>query len=184
MNMIDKTCLYCKKSFSVINSRKDSATFCSNDCKNANNKLLSGKKRYNWKPKISKHCKVCGVLFVVPQKRKNTAFFCSKSCRAKNQYKDGCLKNSKKVSRNTHPNWKGGSYIHKGYVLVWLPKHPSNKRNYVYKHRLVLEKHLGRYLTKDEIVHHKNEIKTDNRLSNLVLTNRSEHISKYHCKNK
>jgi hypothetical protein len=70
-----------------------------------------------------------------------------------------------------NPNWKGGKYIQSsGYVLVYSPKHPNaNKTLCVQEHRLVMEKYLGRYLTKKEIVHHKNNIRTDNRLSNLKL---------------
>ncbi|GAH41094.1 unnamed protein product, partial [marine sediment metagenome] len=67
--------------------------------------------------------------------------------------------------------WEGGKIINSGgYVLIWKPDHPfSNKQGYVYEHRLVMEKMLGRYLKPKEIPHHKNEICDDNRPDNLQL---------------
>jgi len=79
------------------------------------------------------------------------------------------------------PAWKGGQiYDGFGYVLIHSPNHPFvNDYGYVREHRLVMEKHLGRYLEPKEEVHHINGIKDDNRIENLQLMHHNEH-SKYH----
>ena len=79
------------------------------------------------------------------------------------------------------PVWKGGRIIdNMGYVRIYKPDHPYvNKGGRVLEHRLVMEKKLGRYLTKDEIVHHINGIKDDNRIENLQLVNRKMHKTNY-----
>ena len=77
-----------------------------------------------------------------------------------------------------NPNFKGGQYIDdKGYVRVRMQDHPSENHGYVYMHRLVLEKALGRYLEPWEIGHHINELKLDNRIENLYLTTSTEHAA-------
>lgn len=75
-----------------------------------------------------------------------------------------------------HHGWKGGRLAHShGYVLVQLsPDSPfigmrSGTKNYVMEHRLVMAEHLGRSLTRQETVHHKNGVRNDNRLENLQL---------------
>jgi hypothetical protein len=60
----------------------------------------------------------------------------------------------------------GGRWIdNHGYVILTLPS--SGRR--ISEHRYVVEQSLGRTLFSDESVHHKNGIKTDNRLDNLEL---------------
>jgi len=70
----------------------------------------------------------------------------------------------------------------RGYVFLYMSEHPLSKKNYVLEHRLVVEKFLGRYLKPEEVVHHINEIRDDNKIENLMLfKNNSEHL-KFHTK--
>ena len=87
------------------------------------------------------------------------------------------LKNNPIPTGKKSPHWKNGITKHsEGYVLIYQPFHPRAIRQYVKRCYLVMEKHLGRYLKPEEIVHHINHIKTDDRLKNLQLTTQSEHI--------
>lgn len=84
------------------------------------------------------------------------------------------LKSGKGVKNG---NWKGGRILTKdGYVLLRLPEHPNTRSNgYFPEHRYVMEKSLGRILERDEVVHHLNGVKEDNRILNLVLISHKEH---------
>lgn len=84
-----------------------------------------------------------------------------------------------KIGGKNH-NWKGGETLHEdGHVLVRSPDHPNvNANGYIRRSRLVMEKHLGRYLSPGEIVHHKNEDTSDDLIENLDLfPGTSEHVS-------
>lgn len=66
----------------------------------------------------------------------------------------------------------------KGYVLAYCPLHPNaHKDGYVFFHTVIVERELGRYLTENEVVHHINRIRDDNRPENLMLMDKKEHMS-------
>ena len=68
-----------------------------------------------------------------------------------------------------------------GHIMVKQRAHPyANKMKDVAEHRLVMESHIGRYLTPQERVHHINLKKDDNNLNNLVLfSSDSEHFKSH-----
>lgn len=63
-----------------------------------------------------------------------------------------------------------------GYVSIYFPDHPkSNKDGYIMEHDLIMECKIGRWLKPNEVVHHKNKIRNDNRIENLELMTFKEH---------
>jgi len=153
-------CQQCQKKFKVLPARVNIAKYCSRKC--ASNAR---------KTKIKVNCKSCGISFKTYPSFIKRGFgkYCSKRCMIKARTGD---KSS---------NWKGGRLKDsKGYILIYAPQHPfPTQGKYVYEHRLVMEKKLGRYLTSDEMVHHKNEIKNDNKEKNLKVLLRGSHTRKH-----
>ena len=106
-------------------------------------------------------CKNCLVKFVTNsayiKRRKIAGIYCSRNC-----YNDFRRANPTKcVDKN-------------GYVRL----------NRVREHRLIMENHLGRKLERTEHVHHKNGIKTDNRIENLEILSPSDHWKEHIAKEK
>jgi hypothetical protein len=87
----------------------------------------------------------------------------------------------KNKGKRKQPDYEFGGHEKKrgdGYIKVYVPDHPHcTADGYVMKHILVMEKTIGRFMTTDECVHHINHIRDDNRIENLRLMTKSDHMS-------
>ena len=63
----------------------------------------------------------------------------------------------------------GSGFIRDGYQM-WPRKGKSTR-----EHRIVMEQHLGRPLTSDELVHHRDHNKRNNHIENLQVMSRADH---------
>lgn len=76
-----------------------------------------------------------------------------------------------------NPRWKGGRVMRQGYVYL-LDQNKYTKgglSRYTAEHTMVAEKKYGRKVLADELVHHLNGIRDDNRPENLVIIKRKGH---------
>lgn len=122
------------------------------------------------KNRVNYICDYCGKEYSIYFRKLTKLHFCSRECRDK-------------AGRELHLFTRKGSRQDKqGYIVIYSPDHPyRNSTNYVPEHRLVVEKSIGRYLTRSEIVYHRNGIKSDNRLENLEVVTRAVHYGEVEC---
>jgi len=149
-------------------------------------KIYSGKEIN----KVGKHtydsCPKCGNPRMIRLSAKGR--LCG-SCATKKSHE-----NNPRIGRKeNHYNWKGGILRNgDGYILEYVTKNSKyypmatsakGKKSrfgaYCLQHRLVMAKHLCIILKSNEIVHHINGDKTDNRIDNLKLTKRRRHKTTY-----
>lgn len=72
----------------------------------------------------------------------------------------------------SNPNWRGGRVVDpRGYVLIRVgtDHHLADVRGYAYEHRIVAEQKIGRRLLPGELVHHRDEVRSNNDPENLIV---------------
>lgn len=137
-------------------AKKQSNVFCSNKC--SSHYRNRDKKR-------TILCNQCGKEFERPNCHIGERNFCSKECALKYTVDNGLM------AEANHTNWKGGKSTQDGYIFKRI-----GKGKYVGEHRLIMEKEIGRVLRDDEIIHHVDRNKLNNRIDNLQILSRAEHI--------
>lgn len=180
---------YCEKCGKKCEAKYKSKIkrFCSHKCANL--------ARWENTPKseVVIYCQQCGTPFYVKKGdhrlKNNTVKFCSRKCSGEYN-KNGSYKECpvcKKIFYTTRriccsvdcgriyrsENWKHKPYMENGYIVEY--KKGYNKKGNIKQHRRIMEEYLERKLTADEVVHHINGDKTDNRIENLQVLKRGEH---------
>jgi hypothetical protein len=118
---------------------------------------------------MEKKCEICKKTYWIRKSHAHLRRTCSRKCAA-------ILKSVEKSGENS-PSWAGGAEYSMGYRYVYAPNHPDAYRNKVAEHKLVAEKKLGRYMKPNEVVHHINGNKLDNRPENIIVVDRGWHLN-------
>lgn len=144
---------------SDLNRHIGSGRYCSKKCSN------SKKRKY---AKVVAKCKKCNATFSTTTNKINSGrgIYCSVKCRRESQ--------RIQVSGGNNCNWQGFHKTSNGYIAIC-----THTGKYESLQHIIMEREIGRKLKKDELIHHKNGIKDDNRIENLELTTKSNH-AKFH----
>jgi len=188
-NRVEKECLSCEKVFSVPACRDWREHCCSSPCKKKHRENRANAD----KEARERQCIRCQELFYPrwTQINEGHAKYCGFVCSNKamieaahtpeaNAKRTEALRVAKLEGRwlsppkgKSNPGYKGKRLGLCGYILV------NDEGRQVSEHRLVMERFIGRALESDEIVHHINRDKTDNRIENLQVMTRAEHINEH-----
>jgi hypothetical protein len=183
---INCVCAQCGKAYRKRADRVCTPDYCNTECR----RIAISKTTLS----RQKQCEVCNTPFIprLAQVRVNQGRFCSQKCnqvasvrnlnspetRAKARATWNQNGNAEKLRQKVgdkNPQWKGGRFKSSGYFWLRDPGVRSAKS----EHRRIVEAHLGRVLGRDEVVHHINHDKTDNRIENLAVMTRAEHMREH-----
>ncbi len=139
------------------------STYCSTECRDAAKVGRRGERRVE---RVNIDCEHCGESFeVMPRDRRR---FCSQDC----------ARRAADKSRGRRPKLTPSVDRH-GYVSIYVPREerPPGYEHWSRfgEHRVVMWKHLGRWLGPRETVHHINGDRADNRIENLQLRTPADH---------
>lgn len=169
--------------------------FCGRECSNA---AAKGQRKVQM---VTMTCTVCPKTFEVYPGwvRNGRRKYCSKECRwkayplpdrtGKRHTPEARAKMGATPTRGERSSqWKGGRYRSRGYVFVMVDLLPPEtqalvrqmtSKTYVPEHRAVAARMEGRPLTPDDVVHHVNGVKADNRPENLMVIDRADHSTEH-----
>jgi len=156
--MAVKICEICSQNFE---SKAHNAKYCP-DCRH---EAYLAHCRKNERELYRHPCPSCGILI---DRKAKLCHHCTVKKRGSkykglNRYRNGPHKQYMKVN---------------GYIKEYCPNHPNcDNHGVVPQHRLVMEGMIGRYLEGNEIVHHLNGVRDDNRPQNLALVKAHSHTS-------
>lgn len=155
-----RTCKKCNKEFSTRSHKREYCFECVGPISRA-------KKRYELYKAGTTLCRYCNKTFTRTYYKQSV---CS-DCRM-------LYRKPKKVLTIPERLEEGYRKLdhRSGYVYIYAPEHPeANTRGYVYEHRVVAEQKIGRRLLKNEVVHHKDEVRSNNDPDNLEVMDKGEH---------
>lgn len=129
---------------------------------------------------VIKVCGYCSLEFDAREKNKGRGIkrmmsmkFCSRGCMARHR--------ATYHNQENHHSWRGGVFNDNGYKRInqYLG---NGKRRMPLQHDVVMEKHIGRKLRPEEVVHHVDRNRSNNDIDNLELLTRREHSHLHYSK--
>lgn len=191
---LTKSCVHCGKEFRGMPSEIARRKFCSKACVGLSRKAV---RKTEWAQMTCKHC---GEEFEAPRAwvKNGRRKYCSRRCHGlasvagrrkgrRHSEKSRRVMSDKATGRflrEKSSQWKGGRYKAGQYWHVMVATLPSDaqtlarqmtSRTYILEHRIVAAQAIERAIRANEVVHHINGDKEDNRPENLEVVPRAAH---------
>jgi len=137
-------------------------------------KIIEGKSTNNYKAKVK--CEICSNIRIIKWwTAKISEEHICRSCsttksRIGKKASEQAKKNMSKAQRKNGYRSQGNGYK---AILIDNKEHPRYRNTkgggYIMEHILIMEENLGRYLEKNELIHHIDKNKLNNNINNLYI---------------